>query len=114
MSERRKVSVRVYSSSDRYENFGLPELVSDWPAFIAAKLEGVPEFARASVSCDFDISGDDYGIDAEMSFSYERPETDLEYATRSAQETEARARHAVELRNHELKVLAALKAKYER
>jgi hypothetical protein len=82
MSERQSVLVRVFEG-DKYANEWPPEKLVEAVAWLADKLEGIPEQYRSeatfeiSSSCSYEDSS--Y---AEIEISYWRPETDEEMEAR--------------------------------
>ncbi len=114
MNNRLTHDIIVYTSEDKYETFGLPKKLVEWPGFIAGLLAQVPQDKRDSVVVNFEIPYNEYRDSADITISYPQQETDEEYAARLEKGRLEAHRQREAQTQAELKMLAALKAKYDR
>lgn len=105
------VKQTVYRHGFDYGNFGFPENLKDWPAFIAAIQANAPEEYRSELRIEFDVYSSGDGIEGDgVTVWFKRPGTKAEIDEEQRRVAENQARIVAE----EQALLAALKAKYER
>lgn len=85
-----------------YRSYDIPRMLLDFPGWIQNRINDIPEDRRGDAKINLVLNCDDGPA---LEISYMRPETPKEQTER-----EFRERHK---RQHELRLLAQLKAKYE-
>ncbi len=104
MSEERQLVVETVHDAEQHGGGEwLPENLAAAIAWLQAKLDAVPEASRSSARVDIGTESDYAATHATLKISYERRETDAEFAARRAAEIERAERevsHAREVLGH--------------
>jgi hypothetical protein len=110
MSERRTVTVTLFTSDRDGDDSKVPDRLLGIPAWIAGFIEQIPEEFRESAVFEFGSDGDYDSPHEQISIWYKRPETDAEIAEREATALQyERRREAEERASYE-----ALRRKFEK
>lgn len=105
---KRIVTITVFNK-EQYDGEWPPEDAAGAIAWLSEKIESIPEAFRSTARIEFDSAGGYEGAHyARIKVTYNRPETDEEYADRLVAEEARKQRE----RQFELDTLARLQAKY--